>query len=37
LGYDHIQDDDALIMQSLECRIMQTLNLHNPYPDLTIE
>ncbi|MDQ6974905.1 MAG: rRNA maturation RNase YbeY [Mariprofundaceae bacterium] len=37
LGYDHIQDDDAMIMQSLECRIMKTLGLHNPYPELTIE
>jgi len=35
LGYDHIEDDDAAIMQPLECAIMQQLHLYNPYPDLT--
>jgi probable rRNA maturation factor len=34
LAYDHIQDEDAIIMQSLECRIMKTLNLHHPYSDV---
>jgi len=36
LGYDHIEDDDAIIMQRLECRIMQALDLHHPYPDITL-
>jgi len=37
LGYDHIQDDDALIMQTLECRAMKVLGLHNPYPNVMAE
>ncbi|MDQ6990257.1 MAG: rRNA maturation RNase YbeY [Mariprofundaceae bacterium] len=36
LGYDHIEDDDAYIMQGLECRIMKTLKLHSPYPDVMV-
>ncbi|MDQ6955979.1 MAG: rRNA maturation RNase YbeY [Mariprofundaceae bacterium] len=31
LGYDHIQDDEAHTMQSLESRIMKELHLHQPY------
>jgi len=31
LGYDHIHDDDARIMQCLESQIMQELHLHQPY------
>lgn len=34
LGYDHIDDADALEMQSLENQIMQRLKLHKPYPTL---
>jgi len=34
LGYDHIDDADAAVMQPLECQIMQQLYRHNPYPDL---
>jgi probable rRNA maturation factor len=33
LGYDHITQHDASVMQALECDIMQTLHLHHPYPD----
>ena len=32
-GYDHIESHDAMIMQRLECDVMQTLHLHHPYPD----
>ena len=34
LGYDHIDDAEAFRMQTLECQIMQQLNLHHPYPDI---
>ena len=34
LGYDHIDDAEAVQMQTLECQIMQTLGLHHPYPDI---
>lgn len=34
LAYDHIHDEDALQMQGLECRIMEALKLHQPYPDM---
>jgi len=33
LGYDHISDADAQVMESLERRIMATLGLHDPYDD----
>jgi len=33
LGYDHMEDDDADQMHTLERKSMQRLNLHNPYPD----
>lgn len=33
LGFDHIHDDDAHVMQALESRIMKELHLHQPYPD----
>jgi len=33
LGHDHIEQQDAAIMQTLECDIMQKLHLHHPYPD----
>ena len=31
LGYDHIQDDDADEMESLEIEIMQSMGYPNPY------
>lgn len=31
LGYDHVEDDDAEIMEALEVRIMRGLGLHDPY------
>ena len=31
MGYDHIQDQEALIMESLEIEILQSLNISNPY------
>ncbi|NNE38286.1 MAG: rRNA maturation RNase YbeY [Gammaproteobacteria bacterium] len=31
LGYDHIEDDDAEIMESHEINILNTLNFSNPY------
>ncbi|MBQ8465387.1 MAG: rRNA maturation RNase YbeY [Alphaproteobacteria bacterium] len=33
LGYDHIQDDEAEIMESLEVEILQKLNINNPYKE----
>jgi len=35
LGYDHIDDEQALEMQQLERLAMQQLQLHDPYPELT--
>jgi probable rRNA maturation factor len=37
LGYDHIEDDDAQVMQKLENRIMKKLGLHQPYPEFSDE
>ena len=34
LGYDHMQDDEAEAMESLERQIMATLGLHDPYEPL---
>lgn len=31
LGYDHIDDADAEIMEDKEINILQTLNINNPY------
>jgi probable rRNA maturation factor len=31
LGYDHIDDQDAEIMEQMEIRILQQLNISNPY------
>ena len=31
LGYDHIDDADAEIMEYKEINILQTLNINNPY------
>jgi len=33
LGYDHIEDDEAEIMEELEQKILQTLNIDNPYQE----
>lgn len=31
LGYDHIEDDEAEIMESLEIKLLTTINIENPY------
>lgn len=33
LGYDHIADDEAQVMQQLENQVMLKLGLHLPYPE----
>ena len=33
VGYDHLQDDEAEEMESLEIKILSTLNIDNPYLD----
>jgi probable rRNA maturation factor len=33
LGYDHISDAEAQVMESLERQIMASLGLHDPYDD----
>ncbi|MBF0282734.1 MAG: rRNA maturation RNase YbeY [Zetaproteobacteria bacterium] len=33
LGFDHIDDNEALLMQAHERHWMAYLQLHNPYPD----
>jgi len=33
LGYDHMDDSEAEVMQKMESEAMQKLALHNPYPD----
>ncbi len=33
LGYDHIEDEDAKIMEPLEIKIVMALNYANPYKD----
>lgn len=33
LGYDHIEDDEALIMENLEVKILEELGFNNPYKD----
>jgi probable rRNA maturation factor len=36
LGYDHENDDDATNMETLEIRILEQLNVQNPYTDTGI-
>jgi probable rRNA maturation factor len=31
LGYDHMEKQDAIIMEDLEIKILQDLNINNPY------
>jgi len=31
LGYDHIEDEDATDMETLEIRILETMGVQNPY------
>ncbi len=33
LGYDHIKDDEADVMEDLERQIMAGLGFSDPYPD----
>ena len=33
LGYDHIDEDDANNMETLEIRILEQMNIQNPYMD----
>ncbi|MHA6346225.1 rRNA maturation RNase YbeY [Roseivivax sp. CAU 1761] len=38
LGYDHVEDRDAALMEALECAILEELGIPNPYErDLTGE
>jgi len=31
LGYDHIRDEDATVMETLEIKALETLGIENPY------
>lgn len=33
LGYDHIEEDEATMMETTEIRILERLNIQNPYID----
>lgn len=33
LGYDHIEEDEALVMEGLETQILERLGYKNPYDD----
>lgn len=36
LGYDHMDDDDAVAMQTLEREAMRRMGLHAPYPEAVL-
>ena len=36
LGYDHIDDDQANDMETLEIRILEQLGIQNPYTEMTL-
>ncbi len=33
LGYDHIEDEEAELMESLEIKLLQSLNIDDPYQE----
>ena len=33
LGYDHIEDEEAEVMEALEVKALASMGLHNPYSD----
>jgi probable rRNA maturation factor len=33
LGHDHIEDDDAELMEALEVKALASIGLNNPYID----
>jgi probable rRNA maturation factor len=33
LGHDHIEDDEAELMEALEVKALAYMGLHNPYKD----
>lgn len=35
VGYDHMTEDDANIMETLEIRILEKMNIQNPYMEKT--
>ncbi|ESS73111.1 putative r RNA maturation factor YbeY [Methyloglobulus morosus KoM1] len=35
LGYDHVKEEDADIMEDIEIKILQALNISNPYLEVT--
>ena len=37
LGFDHLNDAEAEVMQTLENKVMKQLGLHKPYPELSDE
>ncbi|MGR9087859.1 MAG: rRNA maturation RNase YbeY [Gammaproteobacteria bacterium] len=37
LGYDHIRDDEAELMESKEIEILEKLHIHNPYIEVIHE
>ena len=37
LGYDHINESDAVTMESLETSLLQSLHIPNPYLEISQE